>query len=204
MNVELGRALPNARMRLLLLAIQDVVGRGGLMTVLRQARLQRFSDRTPLYDQHLQINAVEYSAAIRAIENYYGRGARGTLIRVGQAFHRQMRAHHRLSARVRRLSGLVLPMRQRQRWALTWLAETLAAPAGRVEVTPNGAGWLLLDYECDGGFGRRSEAPSCWVTLGAIQEALVVATGRDHDITEVSCKMTGDPVCRFDIAGPPA
>jgi hypothetical protein len=203
MSVDLGRALPNARMRLLLLAIQDVVGRGGLMTVLRQARLQRFTDRTPLYDQHPQINAVEYSAAIQAIEHYYGRGARGTLIRVGQAFHRQLRAHHAALAQFRRLSGLVLPLRQRQRWALTWLAETLAAPSGRVEVTPNGGGWLLLDHECDSGFGRRSEAPSCWVTLGAIQEALVLATGHDHDITEVSCKTTGDPVCRFEIAGLP-
>jgi predicted hydrocarbon binding protein len=186
-------------MRLLLLAIQEVMGRSGLMTVLRQARLQRFSNRIPLYDAQLQINAAEYAAAMRAIENYYGRGARGTLLRVGQVFFRQLLAHHPVKARLHHLLYRVLPRRRQQRLVLRWLMQVFAAPDGKPQILSEGGALFVIDDHCDSSFGLRQDAPACWVTLGAIQEALRWATGHDYDVTEVACQATGDPVCRFEI-----
>lgn len=198
-SVNHGRALPNARMRRLLLAIQEVMGRGGLMTVLRQARLHRFTTNLPLHNQELRIQAAEYAGLLHAIELYYGRGARGTLIRVGRAAFRQLLANERLAALGQRASFVLASRERRCLAVLRWLAHTLAQPQGRVEVHADGRGLAVLDYEGDGSFGRQREAPACWVTVGKLQEALRWATGRDYDVVETECKGCGAPACRFEI-----
>src|SRR4051794_40656409 len=95
---EAGRAVPNARVRRLMLAIQDVMGMSGLATVLRQAGLQRFASAMPPANNEPGLHAAEYASLLQAIENYYGRGARGTLTRVGYAAFNRLVASHRLTA----------------------------------------------------------------------------------------------------------
>lgn len=194
-----GRELPNARVRLLLLAIQEVLGRGSLMTVLRQARLHRFTTGLPKYDRGLRLHAGEYAALIQAIEAYYGRGARGTLLRIGQASFQQLLAHERVRAVSYRMAFLTMSREARRLTVLRWLAEDLAYPGGRVEAQADGSHVLFLDYEGDGVLGRRRETPGCWLTVGKLQEALRWAVGREHEVVETACKSMGAPACRFEI-----
>jgi hypothetical protein len=84
------RALPNARARRFMQAIQDVMGLSGLATVLRQAGLQRYANALPAADEAPGLKASEYAALMQAIENYYGRGARGTLTRIGYASFKRL------------------------------------------------------------------------------------------------------------------
>lgn len=201
MNANLhGRELPNARIRLLLLAIQEVLGRGSLMTVLRQARLHRFTTGLPKYDRGLRLHAGEYAALVQAIEAYYGRGARGTLLRIGQASFQQMLDHERIRAASLRVAFLTMSREARRLAALRWLAQDLAYPGGRVEAQADGSRALFLDYEGDGVFGRRRETPGCWLTVGKLQEALRWAVGREHEVVETACKSMGAPACRFEIS----
>jgi predicted hydrocarbon binding protein len=198
MSEDLGRQIASARARRFLLAIQDVMGLSGLATVLRQANLQRYV----AWPGDNNLRAAEYAALMQAIENYYGRGARGTLMRIGYAEFKRLLAGHRTRAMVYGMLTRVMPVLQRQLLALNWLAKEWEPSANRALVQKDGATLALLDYESDATFGRRREAEICWTTLGQIQEALKWATGQEFDVLETQCKARGALACRFEVGRP--
>jgi predicted hydrocarbon binding protein len=199
---ETGRALPNARVRRLMLAIQDVMGQGGLATILRQAGLQRYTSALPPANDEPGLHAAEYAALLQAIENYYGRGARGTLTRVGYASFNRLVNTRRFTAAWYRLLFRILPVRTRQLLTLRWLASEISGRGGRVTVNQHEQHLNLVDQDSDATVGRHRDGEICWETVGEIQEALKWGTGLEYDVNERTCKAKGDPACRFEIGGP--
>jgi predicted hydrocarbon binding protein len=197
-----GRAMPNRRVRRLMLAIQDVMGQSGLAAVLRQAGLPRYAGGLPPDNDAPGLRAAEYASLLQAVENYYGHGARGTLTRVGYASFNRLVADKRLTASLFQLFFNVLPMQARQLVTLRWLAGELAGQGGRATVHRDDQYINLVDHESDATVGRHRDIEICWVTVGEIQEALKWGTGLEYDVTELSCKAKGDPACRFEIGEP--
>lgn len=194
-------ALPNTRARRFMLAIQDVMGMSGLTTVLRQAGLPRFVSALPPADNVPGLKAAEYAALMQAIENYYGRGARGTLTRIGFASFKRLVASQRLRAGLLRLALRPMPLASRRLWVLRWLARHVA-PGGRVRVHLDDHDLAFVDQESLGTTGRQRDTEICWVTLGEIQEALKWGTGREYQVAEMSCKAKGEAACRFRVGEP--
>jgi len=194
-----GRVLSNARSRRLMLAVQEVMGRSGLTTILRQAGLQRYAGNLPPSNQEAGMNAAEYAALMQAIENYYGRGARGTLNRIGHATFTQLLQEQKIQSQLTKLALQVQSQTNRKLNALKWLAKEIAAPRGEVTVQAEGDRIIFTDHESDATFGRTRDSEICWVTLGEVQEAVKWATGADHEVAEVHCKAKGDPACRFEV-----
>ena len=202
MSESAGRALPNARVRRFMLAIQDVMGQSGLAAVLRQAGLQRFVSALPPANDKLGLRAAEYAALTQAIENYYGRGARGTLLRIGYASFNRLVVAQSFTAGFYRQVLRLLPIQNRKVLTLRLLARDLASPRGRVSVHRDDHRLKLVDYESDATVGRHRDIEICWVTLGEIQESLKWGTGLEYDVSELSCKARGEPACRFEIRDP--
>lgn len=202
MRDNLGRGLPNARLRRFMLGVQEVMGRSGLTTILRQAGLAHYVGILPPHNYQTSLHTLEYTAIIQAIENYYGRGARGTLTRIGHVAFYQLVKSQNLKAHFYQLLFRVLPLQTRKLMALRWLAQEMALPGGQVTVHLDDRHMAFVDHESDATFGRTRETEICWVTLGEIQEALRWATGSEYEVSEMSCKAKGDPACRFDIGGP--
>jgi predicted hydrocarbon binding protein len=186
-------------MRRFMLAVQAVMGRSGLTTILRQAGLQHHAGNLLPDNSQTALHAVEYAALVQAIENYYGRGARGTLTRIGHAAFGQLRQSQKFKARLYQLAFRFLPVQQRKLMALRWLAREMAIPGGQVTVHLDDRHIAFVDRASDITFGRTRDTEICWLTVGEIQEALKWATGTEYDVTEMSCKAKGDPACRFDI-----
>jgi hypothetical protein len=182
-----------------MLAVQEVMGRSGLTTILRQAGLLRYASSLPPDNHDTAITTAEYAAMIQAIENYYGRGARGSLNRIGHAAFDQFLLSRRWQAGWYGLTFKFLPIQTRKHMALRFLADQLASPGQQIRVQREGRRLALLDYDGDACFGRTRDAEVCWEMLGEIQAALKWATGRDHDVTETACKAKGDAACRFDV-----
>jgi len=199
---DAGRAVSNARVRRLMLAIQDVMGQSGLATILRQANLQRFASALPPANGEPGLRAAEYASLMQAIENYYGRGARGTLTRVGYASFDRLVASHRLTAAAYRLLFKVVPLPTRQVLTLRWLGHELAGHGGRVTVHRDDNRISLVDHESDATVGRHRDSEICWETVGEIQEALKWGTGLEYEVNELSCKAKGDAACRFEVGEP--
>ena len=77
--------LVNALMRQALVAIEEVMGQKGLNAVLRTSHLDQYIDHLPPDDLNPAINASDYARLNQAIEEFYGRGGRGILQRIGKA-----------------------------------------------------------------------------------------------------------------------
>lgn len=200
-NPSADRALSNARAGRFMRAIQDVMGLSGLTTVLRQAGLQRYASTLPAADDAPGLKASEYAALMQAIENYYGRGARGTLTRIGYASFKRLVESRRLRARVLRALLRAVPLSGRRRLVLRWLAGHLGG-AKAIRIHLDDQHLAVVDSESLATIGRSRDSEICWVMLGELQEALKWGTGREYEVTELSCKAKGDPACRFEI-GPP-
>lgn len=197
-----GRTLTNARVRRTLLAIQDVMGLSGLTTILRQAGLQRYVNALPPANHEPGLRATEYATLMQAIENYYGRGARGTLMRIGYASFMQLVQSRRAQAAVYRGLFRLLPMPLRRMQVLRWLAGELAGPGGRVTVHRDDQRLNVVDHTSDATAGRQRDQSICWETVGEIQEALKWGTGLEYEVTEMACRAKGDAACRFEVGDP--
>jgi predicted hydrocarbon binding protein len=202
MSENQGRAIPNARVRRIMLAIQDVMGLSGLATILRQAGLQRYANALPPNDNEPGLRAAEYASMLQAIENYYGRGARGTLTRIGYAAFDRLIENRRLGAGLRQWALRLLPSSARRLAALRWYARQAAARGGRMAVHVVNQHIQVVDHISDGTVGRQRDTGICWETLGEIQEALKWGMGQEYEVTELACRAKGDPACRFEVGGP--
>jgi len=202
MSDNSGRSLSNARVRRIMLAIQDVMGLSGLTTILRQAGLQRFASALPPANNEPGLRASEYATLMQAIENYYGRGARGTLMRIGYASFQRLVQSKRLQAGLYRGLFRLLPAAARRMQVLRWLAAELAGPGGRVTVHRADHRLNLVDHTSDATTGRQRDLEICWETVGEIQEALKWGTGQEYEVTELACRAKGDEACRFVVGDP--
>ncbi|MFN2152356.1 MAG: 4-vinyl reductase, partial [Anaerolineales bacterium] len=75
----------NALVRQALISVQEVMGENGLNTVLRTSGLERYIGNFPPNDLEPAIQTSDYARLNEAIEEFYGRGGRGMLRRVGKA-----------------------------------------------------------------------------------------------------------------------
>jgi predicted hydrocarbon binding protein len=63
--------------------------------------------------------------------------------------------------------------------------------------------WLLIKEVCAPCYGRTAEKPLCFTTIGGILEGLKWGTGKNFDVTEITCRATGGTTCTFRIAKTP-
>src|SRR5690349_5064307 len=83
------RAMPSGALRLLFLAIEEVMGTDGIKAVLNGAKLSQYINNYPPNTLELGVTFSEYGHVEQAVEDFLGpRGARAILIRVGRELFR--------------------------------------------------------------------------------------------------------------------
>jgi predicted hydrocarbon binding protein len=191
----------NALVRQALVAAQEVMGENGLNAVLRASGLERFVGNFPPNDLNPSIQASQYARFNAAIEEFYGRGGRGMLKRIGKAsFEYGMREQSALLG-VASAALKLLPERQRIKFILNQVASALKKSNPQVEawVDDSGERVAYLESTCAICNSRASQTPVCHLYVGSIGEAVRWATGREHEIIETQCIAKGDPHCRFEV-----
>ena len=198
------RPMPNANVRLLLVALQDVMGDNGLKAVLKQGGLHRYIDNFPPDDTHRDAKFSEYGQVQQAVENFYGgpRGARAMMRRAGHATFQ-----HTLKSRPAIL-GMVgvalkaLPEGTRMKFILDRIAkastEEVNLPA---HVEDHDDHFLFVSEACACVFRSRDPklGPCCFVTAGVLEAAVQWATGKRHAVKEIACLQNGDDACRYRV-----
>jgi hypothetical protein len=115
----------NTLVRQALVSAQEVMGENGLNTVLRTSGLERFIGNFPPDDLNPAIKTSDYARLNEAIEEFYGRGGRGMLRRIGKAsFQYAVREQAALLG----LAGValkLLPTRQRIKFILNAMVNAL-------------------------------------------------------------------------------
>jgi len=191
----------NSLVRQALTSMQEVMGDNGLNAVLKSCNLEQFVGNFPPNNLEPSIKASQYGQLNQAIEDFYGRGGKGMLRRIGKA---SFQYGVREQAALLGIAGVALklmPEKQRIKFILNGLADALK------KTNPEVNAWLdesdgklaYADATCAVCNGRHSETPICYLYMGSVSEAVLWATGREYEIIETHCTAKGDEYCRFEV-----
>ncbi len=151
----------------------------------------------------LKTNSVDsaktYAAMQAAMRTYYGRGARGVLLRVGQRLWNLLLEDAALGGKTRAALIRRLPVAARQKSILELLTRLIGAQSGDITVHSLDLDLLLVDHASPTAQDHYSAGPICFVTQGLIRESLFWATGQQFDVEETCCKATGQNTCEFKV-----
>jgi predicted hydrocarbon binding protein len=144
-------------------------------------------------------SAQAYAALQSAMRTYYGRGARGVLLRVGQRLWNHLLEDSGLTGQAQAAVVKRLPISARRKSTLDLLGRFLGAASGDITVHTLDLDLLLVDHASPATAGQSASTPICFVTQGLIRESLYWSTGQNHDVEEISCKGCGANGCEFKI-----
>jgi predicted hydrocarbon binding protein len=145
-------------------------------------------------------SAKIYASLQAAMRTYYGRGARGVLLRVGQRLWNFLLDDAALGGKTQAAIVKRLPLMTRRRKSiLELLARLIEAQANDITVHTLDLDLLFVDHASPTTENQRDSHPICFVTQGLIRESLFWATGQSFDVEEISCKALGKETCEFKI-----
>ncbi len=144
-------------------------------------------------------SAKAYATLQAAMRTYYGRGARGVLLRVGQRLWNHLLEDAALGGKAQAAIIKRLPLTARRKPTLELLARFIGNQSGDITVHTLDLDLLLADHASPTADGQREPGPICYVTQGLIRESMFWATGQGYDVEEISCKAQGNHNCEFKI-----
>lgn len=191
----------NALVRQALIASQEVMGEKGLNTILNNSGLERFVYNFPPDDLKPGVRAAEYARLNQAIEDFYGRGGRGILKRIGKtSFQYGVREQPALMG-FAWIALKALPHKRRIKFVFSSIAEALKISNPQVKAwagEENGK-IFFIKSTCAICKGRLSDRPICHLFVGSLSEAILWATGESYDVRETDCLAMGNDYCRFEV-----
>lgn len=193
------RLVPERLLKQFLRAAAAEIGMYSLLLMLRNAGLERWIDRDRLAEEILPMRASQFAALQAAMRLYFGRGARGSLSRIGRKTWLGLEEQAPFGWKMRRWLRRLLPSSRRARLVLEDLARQMNGSDGRISVHLLDIELYLIDPTSDATFAQRADQPICWMTLGMIEGALIQETGLEYDIEETACRALGAEACEFRI-----
>jgi len=144
-------------------------------------------------------SAKKYALLQAAMRTYYGRGARGVLLRVGQRLWNLLLEDAALGGKTQAALIKRLPLTTRRKSVLELLARWIGSRPGDITVHTLDLDLLLVDRASPAAQDQYASRPICFVTQGLIRESLFWATGASVDVEETACKATGQNTCDFKV-----
>lgn len=192
--------LPVRFFKLFLETLNTELGPKTLTVVLEKADLDPAIIHPDAVSHLTSATAAETYARIqRALRIYYGRGARGTLLRIGRILWGRLLESASLPEKAQAQLARSLPTALRLKAVIELLARFMREKNGDVTVHTLDFDLLLADHGGAATIEQKENAPICIVTLGLIQEALIWVSGHEYDVEEISCRANGGDACEFRI-----
>lgn len=142
-----------------------------------------------------------YAALQTAMRIYFGRGARGVLLRVGQRLWNRILEDAALGIKAQAAVIRRLPLATRRKPTLELVAKFLGTRPGDITIHTLDLDMLLVDHASPAAHDQKESSPICFVSQGLIRESLHWATGKDYDVQEIHCQAMGEHSCEFKITG---
>ncbi len=143
--------------------------------------------------------AQSYSRLQSALRTYYGRGARGILLRIGSKLWIRLLDDSSIGIKAQAAVIRGLPKSMRRKPTLELLARILNPKSKSITVHTLDLDLLFVDQSSPATLNQTDGVPICLVTLGLIRECLFWANGQEHDIEERACRASGARQCEFKI-----
>ncbi len=180
--------------------LADEVGMDALKTILLNAGLPpEWADAARFQQVSPSLAARTYAQLQAAIRLYYGRGARGILLRVGAKLWRALLRDASLVHKARAAFTRALPLSLRRKAALDLLAVMTSGSPGDLSAHTHDLDLLFVDHASPATLDQTHASPVCFVTAGLLRECLFWADGQEHDVEESACRAAGARQCEFKI-----
>lgn len=199
---ESGYYYPNKMGRILLMSMEEVMGRNGLNALLNLIDLRRYIQELPPDNLERQFDFSHISNLNKGLDEIYGpRGGRGLALRGGRAiFARGLRQFGALAG-VSDLAFKVLPLKTKLKIGVPAVARIFTQfsdQTSRVEEFDDH--FLYYIDRCSMCWGRTTDRPICFIAVGILQETLRwVSGGLEFRVDELECIAMGGSACVFKI-----
>lgn len=193
---------PNKIARLIMLALEDVMGKNGVNAILNLANLSELIDNYPEDNLERGFDFSKLSSLIGGLEELYGpRGGRGLALRAGRAGFSSGLRNFGALAGVGDMAFKVLPLQAKMRIGLPAMARIFSQTSDQYstcqEFTDH---YVYTIHRCPVCWGRQSDKPDCFIATGLLQEGLKwVSGGLEFRVNESKCVAMGDSTCDFVI-----
>jgi predicted hydrocarbon binding protein len=200
MKTDLKAGIPARVFRQFVDVLNAEMGAEMLATVLETSHLPADLANPQTASRYNSATAAQAYAEIQsAMRQYYGRGARGTLHRMGRLMWGKLLETASVPEKAQAQIIRSLPLSMRAKPALELLAHILRQRPGEITLHTLDLDLMLVDRASPATLGQPAQPPLCHITLGLIQETLFWATGREHDVEETACRANGSDDCEFKI-----
>ncbi|MGH2522025.1 MAG: 4-vinyl reductase [Anaerolineales bacterium] len=193
---------PNKMVRIVLLAMEEVMGRNGVNAVLNLARLKHLVNNFPPNNFDRQITFSELGALMRSLDEMYGpRGGRGLALRAGRACFKYGIKEFGPVLGIADLAFRLLPLNMKMKVGADVFAETFNKFSDQVvELREEEDRFIWRITRCPICWERRVDVACCHLAVGILQEALYwVSGGKNFEVQETTCTACGDEACTIVI-----
>jgi len=201
-----GLYYPNKIARIYLEAMEEVMGRNGLVAALRIAGLEELIDNYPPSNLAKAFDFADYSAINGALDDIYGpRGGRGLALRAGRASFAHGLKDFGALVGVGDRAFKVLPLAFKLKIGIPAMAKVFTQFSDQHSTVEDvGQDYVYHIHKCPVCWGRTSDRPICFAAVGLLQDGLRwVSGGREFRIEEISCIAMGEERCSFRIQKEP-
>ena len=193
---------PQKMGRIILQAMEEIMGANGRNAVLRLGELGHLIDKVPPSRPDNSFPFETVSAIQVALELAYGpRGGRGIALRVGRAtFKNGLKEYGSILGLTEMAFGM-LPLPTKIHSGATAFAELFNKYTDqKVRLEEKGNTILWHIDRCPLCWGRKSEDVVCHLAVGLLQESLYwVSGGKEFHVEETACIARGDSTCTMVI-----
>ena len=193
---------PNRMGRIILLSMEEVMGRTGVNAVLHLASLPSLIENYPPDNTSLSFPFSTVSHLTEVLEQAYGpHGGRGLALRIGRACFSYGMRQYGTQMGLTEMAFRLLPLPAKLQAGAKAFAELFnkfTDQQVRVEVA---GGHILWHIErCPLCWERKSSDPVCHLAVGLLQEALYwVSGGKVFTVEEQTCIAAGDSSCTIVV-----
>ena len=193
---------PERMGRIILMAMEEVLGREGVRTIVNLASLPPYTEEYPAASSEKSFPFKAVTRLQESLEQVYGpQGGRGTALRIGRAcFQYGLREYGSLLG-ITGTAFRLLPLSTKIHTGARSFAElfnTQTDQRVRLEEKDGKLYWII--ERCPLCWERQAADPVCHLAAGLLQEALYwLSGGKIFNVEEIACLARGDPACTILI-----
>jgi hypothetical protein len=193
---------PNKFARIIIEALEEVMGKNGLNAILHLAGLSEYINNYPPNNLEKEFDFAYLTALCAALEEMYGpRGGRGLALRAGRAtFADALRGFGALAG-VGDLAFKVLPLAAKLKIGLPAMANIFTQFSDQISnVHEEGDKYIYTLERCPMCWNRKADRAVCFIGQGLVQEGLRwVSGGHEFKVDISTCIAKGDDMGRYVV-----
>jgi predicted hydrocarbon binding protein len=193
---------PNRMGRIILMAMEEVIGRNGINAVLNLSSLSELIENYPPDNANLNFPFSTVSNLTNMLEQVYGpHGGRGLALRIGRACFNYGVRQYGKQLGLMEMTFRLLPLQTKLQTGAKTFAEFFNTSTDQhVQLEEDDGKFLWRIERCPLCWERKAHEPVCHLAVGVLQEALYwLSGGKVFNVEERACIAAGDKDCTIVI-----